>query len=59
VLVAATLFSLTAILVRGVAALEMDGTADGTVLQLRKSPPYAGRAGANAVWRFIKASILP
>jgi hypothetical protein len=41
VLVAATLFSLTAILVRGVAALEIDGkmTADGIVLQLRKSPP--------------------
>jgi hypothetical protein len=41
VLVAAILFSLAAIIVRGVAAPEMDGkmTADGTVLELRKSLP--------------------
>jgi hypothetical protein len=41
VLVAAILFSLVAILVRGVVAPEMDGkmTADATVLELRKSLP--------------------
>ena len=41
VLVAAILFTLAAILVRGVVPPEMDGkmTADGTILELRKSLP--------------------
>ena len=40
-LIVAILFSLSAILVRGVVAPEMDGkiTADGTALELRKSQP--------------------
>ena len=40
-LIVAILFSLTAIVVRSVAAPEMDGkiTADGTALELRKSSP--------------------
>jgi hypothetical protein len=40
-LVVAILFSLTAIIVRSVAAPEMDGkiTADGTTMELRKSLP--------------------
>ncbi len=40
-LVVAILFSLAAILARGVAAPEMDGkiAADGTAFELRKSPP--------------------